>query len=231
MESQGLVNHLIEAGVLQTGSEGKQLGLTPEFQAELADETDRLVAASIDDRKAMVDTVVQDPDPRARLKRVIDTDPAFIAVYLTLTDWTEDILRGRGLGVALTLYQLREQAPRDDGAPNHFLPIHGESLGLVASLYDRSIAYIWRDNCPTCDTVRGDFDELFETGPPADLALVSIYGPDSAEYLDEEFDVIGGPTVLFLLNGQVDVRLQGAHGQAVLEKEVETIQTRTVEAP
>lgn len=231
MESQGLVDRLVDAGVLEPAMEGDELGFSSGFQAAMAEEIEAAESGTADDRREMIETAVEDPDIRSRLEGVVDMDPAFVGFYLSIIDWIEDVPPEQSLSGSVTLYQILDQAPRSEGAPNHFLPIHGDNLGLVSSLFERCVAYIWRDNCPTCETVREDFDEIFGGPGPGDLVLVSIYGPDSADYLNDKFDVIGGPTVLFLLNGQVDARLQGAHRRDVLENEIETIQNRTIHAP
>lgn len=80
--------------------------------------------------------------------------------------------------------------------------------------------YIWLDDCEPCETVHEDLDDIFEQ-PVDDLALFSVYGPDHAELLAEEYDVSGGPTVLFFHTGTVDARLYGAQHREVLETEIE----------
>jgi len=230
MESGQIVDYLVEVGILDPIETDDELDFSDGFESALADQVEDMEAATGEQRQSWIETTIENPNTQATLKAVADRDPVFIGISLLLADWAEDLPQDQLIGVAITLFQNRSEAPPDHGAPDYFLPIHGDTLGLVASLFERCIAFIWRDNCPTCETVRGDFDELFEHGPPEDLPLLSVYGPDSAAYLQEDFDVVGGPTVLFLLNGRVDVRLQGAHGRTVLENEIETIQQRSVEA-
>lgn len=230
MESGQLVDDLVAVGILDPVEAGEALEFTDDFASALADREASLEAVTDEERRSMIESTIEDQNTRTTLTAATDRDPGFIAMTLLLAEWGEDIPDDHLLSVAITLFQHRRTAPPDHGAPNYFLPIHGDTLGLVSSLFERCIAFIWRDNCPTCETVREDFDVLLEEGPPEDVTLLSIYGPDSAAYLQEEFDVVGGPTVLFLLNERVDVRLQGAHGRTVLENEIETIQQRSVEA-
>jgi hypothetical protein len=55
------------------------------------------------------------------------------------------------------------------------------------------------------------------------LALFAAYGPDAAELLQDRYGVQGGPTTLFVVDGEVDARLQGAHYPEAIEHEFEQL--------
>jgi hypothetical protein len=221
MDSQTLVDRLVDAGVFEPVGDGDDLRVGDAFQRAV--EANLETIESADDGTHLFEEFVDDADVRATLRNAVDDDPEFFARYLTLAEWLDGLTHRQTLDVAIVVHQFTDEPPRADGAPADFLPIRGETLGTVASLYERSIVYIWRDQCPACETVREDFEAIFADGTPEDVALLSVYGPDCARYLQEEFDVVGGPTVLYVRNGEVETRLQGANGRAVLENEIELL--------
>lgn len=130
------------------------------------------------------------------------------------------------LDLALVIVWFLRSVPEQTGVPDHFLPVHGDLLPLIEAAYSPAIVYVFRHDCPPCDLVREDFEELFDPEPPEDLSLFSVFGPDAVDILREDYDVSGGPAVLFLANGRVDVRLYGAQDPMVLSTEVDKIQRR-----
>jgi hypothetical protein len=70
--------------------------------------------------------------------------------------------------------------------------------------------------------VRDDFEEIFEP-PPDDLLLLSVYGPECPVLLEERFDIVGAPTVLFVRGGTVDSRMVGGREKTAIESEIETL--------
>jgi hypothetical protein len=52
---------------------------------------------------------------------------------------------------------------------------------------------------------------------------LAVYGPDAPVLLEERYNVVGAPTTLFVLNGRVDARLQGAHEEYKIESEVQKL--------
>ena len=85
----------------------------------------------------------------------------------------------------------------------------------------RAVVYVWQEDCEPCDLVRQTLEDLLDA--PEDIALFAVYGPDWAELLYEEFDVAGAPTTLFVLDGEVDSRLNGPHYPESYEGELETL--------
>jgi len=223
MDPEEIVDRLVAAGVFEPV--GDELRLGDAFRSDVETLTETLAEGGARER---IDAVGTDPSVREELLAAADGDPQFLASYLALAERLADLSHRRRLRVAVVADGLSAE-PRSDGAPDRFLPVDGEKLGTVASLYDRCLVYVWREDCPPCETVRADLEAIFADGPPDDLVLLSVYGPAAAETLSEEFGVVGGPTALFLLNGAVDARLRGENHREVLEREIETLRGRTLD--
>lgn len=150
---------------------------------------------------------------------VEDLDPTVLAEYCAVMELAED--EADGIAIMALLDQFTDP-PADEGGPSAFLPVRGQRLPFLLPGYDAAIVYIWRDDCPPCDVMKGHFESLFES-PPSDLFLVSVYGPQCPVLLDERFDVVGAPTTLFVRDGAVDSRYFGAKDRQVIESEIETV--------
>lgn len=229
MNPEQIVEQLIGDGILEPNSDDR-LRLGDEFRESVEEIRTATTDADENETDALFEGVVDDPDVRAQLSPLVEDDTGILASYLALSERLDELTHLQTLRIALVTDQIDAKPPRLDDAPEWFLPISGEKLETISSMYDRCIVYIWRDDCPACDSVRENFEELFTSGAPDDVMLLSIYGPECPEYLNDEFGVVGGPTTLFMLNGTVDVRIQGTKGQKVLEREIEKIRERTVEA-
>lgn len=229
MNPEQIVERLIGDGILEANS-NEELRLSAEFRESVEEIRTSVTDADEDEIDVLFDGVVDEPDIRARLSSLVENDTGILASYLALSERLNELTHLQTLRIALVTDQIGAKPPRPDGAPEWFLPISGEKLETISAMYDRCIVYIWRDDCPACDAVRENFEELFASGAPDDVMLLSIYGPECPEYLNDEFEVVGGPTTLFMLDGSVDVRIQGTKGREVLEREVQKIRERTVEA-
>lgn len=163
--------------------------------------------------------VINDKEKMESLLEVGGEQERILAEYLTFAD-IDGLSHAERLRMMSTLDMLLPSSSPTDGTPDAFLPVDGNRLPLLLSVYDRAIVYIWREDCPPCDVMRDEFNEIFPS-PPDDLALLSVYGPDCAKLLQEEYGVTGGPVTLFVLHGKVDARLNGAQYREVIETEIE----------
>lgn len=215
IDAGALIEALVEADVIEPGEE---LVLTESFRESLATHDEDFHSSSPEDRRAAVMAVTETDVEAEALLEIGEDVPMVLPEYLALAERTEldhaDRLR------ALSIFDSFRDPPPDHGAPKAFLPVSGNRLPLLVSLYEKALVYVWREDCPPCDLVKEDLDELLST-PPTELALFAVYGPDSAENLHDWYDIQAGPATLFFLRGEVDARLYGAYHTEVLETEIE----------
>ncbi|WP_137287674.1 thioredoxin family protein [Halorussus salinisoli] len=166
-------------------------------------------------------SAINDVDKLAALQDTYDNTDAG-SVYAALTEFVPEISDDERLRVTLLLDGLVGETPETAGVPDPFLPIPGEALPSLLATYERAIVYVWRNDCAPCELVREDLEMHCATQPEG-VILLAVYGPASAELLQEEYDVAGGPTVLFVKNGRVDARLLGAHSRETLGSLVEDL--------
>lgn len=219
MQADDLIGDLVDADVLVADEEGEAFSLSERFAGDREAARRRYESAEETERAALLADALGVEAVPAALERVLDT-PAVLADYETVTAFLPDLEHTGRVGVLNVLGTLRRGTPPDEGAPEAFLPVHGDRLPALVRLQRAAIVYVWREDCDPCDLVRGDFDELFDDRPPEDLMLYAVYGPDWAEELYEAFDVAGAPTTLFVKDGEVDARFLGAHTRTALENEV-----------
>jgi len=167
-------------------------------------------------------TAVVDEEEANQLAGIGAGAPGFVATYRALVDFVEGLSHQERLQTVISLERLRDPLPGEDGVPDAFLPIRGDRIETLLQLSPKAILYAWKEDCPPCDLVAGDFDEIFEE-PPEDLALLAVYGPNWARELHELFNIPGAPTTLFIEDGEVVVRLYGAHHTEVYESEVDNL--------
>jgi len=218
MDPADALELLLEVGVVE--EDNRTLGLSASYRSRLESRLSELRDLPADDR---LDAVAEQrgEDEAARLLDLAEGSVDPVAQYLTLT---ESLDRGGfedRLRLIPTLQQLYRPAP-DRGAPDRFTPVHPDHLPFLLNLYERAVVYVWRDECPPCETMREEFDSLFPE-PDDQLALLAVYGPDGPQLLQERYSVTAGPTTLFVLDGEVDSRLLGAQYRSVIESEIETL--------
>lgn len=211
---------LVRGGVLVETEDG--FGVASSF----TDAVERTLEAVEDlDESAVeerVDDAVDDEDQRALVAEVGTDDREFLALYLTLTEKLPSLPAETRIRVVPLLQGFQGSPPRDEGAPEAFVPIHGDRIRTITRLFPRSIVYVWLDNCEPCDALREIFDDLLD-GPEDGIELFAVYGPDYAEYLHHEYDVKGGPVTLFMLRDRVDTRYYGEKHERVIENEIEIL--------
>jgi thiol-disulfide isomerase/thioredoxin len=179
-----------------------------------------LDGSAIEERVA---DAVDDEDQRGLVTEVGTDDREFLALYLALTERLPSLPAETRIRIVPLLQGFRGSPPRDEGAPDAFVPIHGDRMRTITRLFPRSIVYVWLDDCEPCDAMRETFDDLLD-GPPDGVELFAVYGPDYAEFLHEEYDVKGGPVTLFMLRDRVDARYYGEKHERVVASEIEMLQ-------
>lgn len=183
------------------------------------------------DNTERIDTVVDHVEQLKLAESLVHTcegHPKLLASYLALRGHLEEFSHDEVLPIYCSLDQFRPNPPPIEGVPGPFLPIHGDHLEAYTGLFEKSLVYVWLDDCDPCDLLKEDFEVLFET-PSTTIALFAVYGPDASRYLQERFDVVGGPTTLFMHGNQVWMRHQGAVRRAVLETDLEKFHELSVE--
>lgn len=227
-DAEAVAEALVRGGVLVESDDG--FGVAESFTeaVERTHETvEGLDTAAVEERVAeAVDDA--EGDRRALVTEVGTDDREFLALYLALTERLPDLPAETRVRVVPLLQGFRGSPPREEGAPEAFVPIHGDRLRTITRLFPRSIVYVWLEDCEPCDELRETFDEMFPE-PPEGIELFSVYGPDYARYLHEEYEVKGGPVTLFMLRDTVDSRVFGAKHERVYEGEVD--QFRASELP
>lgn len=221
------VDRLVASGVFETAGDD-ELRPTASFRDAVAAHRATLDGLDPDGVREAVGALTDDEGTADALCETGAVDPGLLARYVAVGEHDDELSPGERLALAVVVGHLADGRPRADGAPAAFLPVDGTELSRLAALYRRCVVYAWREDCPPCETTRESFDALFDDGPPDDVMLLAVYGPDCPRLLEAEFDVVGAPTTLFLLEGTVDSRLVGAPARSAIEREVETLQARTL---
>lgn len=117
------------------------------------------------------------------------------------------------------------QSPLAAGAPDGFLPVPGNRLAFFAGIYQYSVAYVWKDDCDPCDAMRDNLDEVFDDSD-VDIMKFAVYGPDSTSFLQDTYDVAGAPTLLYLAEGTIDVRLVGLRSTDLIQAELDKLRNQ-----
>jgi thiol-disulfide isomerase/thioredoxin len=220
--SVALLDRLLVGGVL-VAEDSETLTPSAAFraaigvaQAALATQPDNVVTAVVAEL-----TGRDDPDLLAPARE----NPRFLAIYLALGARTDfSVAERRRVVAVLDSVVGRSDAPRDDGAPEPFLPVRGGRLPLLLAMYPRAVVYAWREDCPPCDAMREVLAAQLTTDDRG-IGLFAVYGPDFAPLLSERYDVEVAPTTLFVVDGVVDARLVGAHEPATVGAELDILAT------
>lgn len=215
MTPEDLLAELRDAGVL-TVEDGK-ISLQQRYEDRYEEYEDRLEADG-DVDAVLSDVTEQLTDVPTDTTQGIE----LLARYGALEDLAPNLDREMRLRVLIALFQIENPDLPTDGAPENFIPIDGSYLPVVIPLFRKAVVYIWLEECDPCDIMQDDLEDTFDDEYD-DILPLAVYGPDCAETLHEEYDVVGGPVTLFIRDGSVDARLQGAHYQNVIESELESI--------
>ena len=206
---------LVNAGVLSV-SDGGEIDVTEAY----LDAVEQFRQQSQGGRVAVIRE--RDPDV-APLVESSAVDEGLIAHLCGLLEWFPDTPVDSLVLTAIVLQALDRGTPQTAGVPVGFVPILGSQLESVLQLYERAIVYVWREDCPPCDVVREDLEGL-SPDQTEGIGQFAVYGPDYARTLYREYDVVGGPALLLVADGEVQSRLYGAEYPEVLSAEVEALQ-------
>lgn len=217
MSAEGSLERLVESGVI--GADEQSVRLTDAFRDAVDDRREELAALDEDERRTRLADVYGEGVASGLFEPEDDHLDA-VASALALGEAVDD--PDEALLTALPVVESLRHAPPADGAPEAFLPIRGDQVAPLTHLFDRAIVYIWREDCDPCDVMREEFDDLLD-GTEEELALFAVFGPPHAAHLHERYNVGGGPTTLFFLEGEVDARLMGAHHQEMIVDQIEML--------
>lgn len=212
MDPGEVLTTLTSEGVVRE-TNGNLLTLTSDFAAALHKNEHDLQTF---DEEQFADEVGHLLGRGAGVRPLADGTVTAVAELRTLEAYVgSDRPLGERMELLLAADQVNRGVPRGDSVPNAFMPVHGDTLPILLSAYGKAIVYCWRDDCPECDLTQETFNDLYNRAPE-DIVLIAVYGPDYVDILRDEYDVVGGPTTLFVVGGTVDARLHGApHGEAV----------------
>lgn len=216
-----LLETLSTADVLAERPDGG-FELTETFRSHAATHRQEVADLSPDERASRVAEAWPGDDPPVDVVHALPPDS--LGTLLAVLDRLTDVIGRTAARVLVTIERLEAGPVPDEGAPDAFLPVTAAELRTIVALCDPCIVYVWRRDCDPCDLMRETFGELLEK-PPADLLPVAVYGPDDAQLLSKRYDVVGGPTTLFVSDGRVESRLIGAHHGSVVENEIEAIKS------
>lgn len=227
MSPADVVGRLIDTGVLAETGPDDELLLTNAHIEAIEGWRTRLGRMDEDARDGAIASAVDAPEMADRLGTVARFDLVFVSKYLALRDAADDFPPDQLVSVLLVLRQL-EDPPPDRGAPDAAFPIRGKQVRTYTELCERTVVYVWRDDCDPCDLMRAELDEAFADGVD-DVLLFAVYGSACSRLLREEYDIAGGPTTLFMRGGTVASRLLGAYHRSVIEQELDILREATAD--
>lgn len=221
---------LEEAGVVEGDDKNGEIQLTGPFLSQVEEFSAVFSGESERDVVDILEDVSESEEERSWLSEIYERCPDLIPLYLAINEYgsVQNLVSGfeESLQIAAVLQALQQSSLPTSGSPAMFLSVHGTDLPVYLLLFQEAIVYVWTDECPPCEEMQAEFDELFESTPGAEEALFSVFGPESAEFLFQEYDVVGAPTTLFVVDGEVDTRLQGSHYSRVIQTEIENLRNR-----
>lgn len=205
MEGERMLNRLLEANVLESA------GDTIEIHSEFRETVEQC-------KNTPVTESPLDQETRDALKR---DDNLFLTRFDALREHLSSLSIEDQIRILVSLDRFVSSV-QAGGSPDGFLPIRGDRVRPLTTLVARSVVYVWLDDCDPCEIVKQDLEHLCrDLDPDGGIGLFSVYGPEWARVLREQYDVAGGPAILFMLGNTVDVRLYGPNARATVKHELE----------
>ena len=221
MQSEALLSKLETAGILEK-TDAEELILSDGFRSVVPNYRSKWNTISKDKLlKDLSDRYADGASVEAIFADNSD-DLARICYFAAIHEELPDVPVEEQIRVATLCHSIWEGVSKVEGVPRTFLPVTGKDLPVLINAYQRAIVYVWRQDCDPCDLVKEDFENIFNP-PTNELGLLAVYGPDSAEFLRNRYDIAGAPTTLFVRDGKVETRLIGAHYRGVFEAEIEKL--------
>lgn len=219
MTPEEVLDALVDAGVIETDTDGEHLAFTEAFRERRDEVADRLPTA--DDPEATVSELLGDETTAERLVALGGDNVAFLSYFVSFVEFADrDVAFEDAVRCVVSVYQLLDAPSYPEHTPTQFLDVDGDWLDVYVRSAGTAVVFLWRHDCPGCELVRDDLDELFDE-PDTDLGLFAVYGTPHAEELRRRFDVVGAPTLLFVVDGRVDARMQGPPQPTAIENEIE----------
>jgi len=215
MSDHDLLDTLLTAGVLEETA-GADVRVTDAFESDL-DAARRRIDAG--DPATRLSAHVPDGTAVGQVRDLLNEDVELLARYVTLSEYVTAADVDVHLQRMVVLNSVLDGDLPTEGVPEPFLPVAGTHLPFYLQLHRVAVVYVWRTDCPECDGMRGELAESF-AGEHGDVGLYAVYGPVCARFLHEEYDVVGGPTTLFIRDGSVDARLQGHFESGIVDDEL-----------
>jgi hypothetical protein len=109
---------------------------------------------------------------------------------------------------------------------SEIVSVRGEDLAALIETED-VLAFVSKKGCDPCDRVRMKLETLLADGVlPDDVVVAEVPGADWQRLLYEEYDVVGAPTLLFGIDGHVEMRLTGDPHVEQLHSDVQRVYAR-----
>lgn len=219
MNENDLLSTILDSGITSIDENTQEIRLRDSFQQTVLDNKKTIETSNFKEYQENLLGLGLTEEDLAQLQNLSEIDTEFVSIYLSLAESTTELNSDELTRLSILLQQLPDLPPQS-GTPNAFIQVPASQLELLLALKKKSIVYIWRNECESCELMKEDLNELFPK-PIEELGLYAIYGPNWAEQLQDHYAVMGGPATLFFINNQVNSRLYGAHRKSKLKKEVE----------
>lgn len=212
-----LLGQLLDADILREDDEF--VSLSPTFQQQRQQYREQMNNLSLSEVQEEFGFHL----PRLT-RQVEEIEQQLICDAMAVQEFLSDTDREEPVRIAFTLQRF-DDPPRTSGAPDGFTPITGREIPAFLQHHPVSVLYFWREECEPCEILRAELEEVVVGDVLDDRAgLGAVYGPNSAEFIYEEYDVAVAPTILFCVADRIDSRYTSAKYKPVLQSEIEIIQ-------
>lgn len=146
----------------------------------------------------------------------------FLKKYNALLEKFPDRSKEYALKSAIVVEIIEYTPNNQSGIPDGFLPIHYVILNEVISSTEAGLIYIWKKNCDPCEAVKKRLSSIHDSTLDS-VGRYSVFGPKFSVHLQKDYQIFGGPTILFILNGRIKTRLLGAESLSSIKKEINRV--------